>query len=88
MVHRSCRRTGSVRPCRLQILGGAHRVAGRAECFGDGGEVRVTQPGADLPAVVKALLIEQQHLLPLASEGMDLARTSFPTVNSMGCVKF
>jgi transposase len=34
-----------------------------------------------------ALLIEQQHLLPLAAEGMDLARTSFPTVNSMGCVK-
>jgi hypothetical protein len=24
------------------------------------------------------LLIEQQHLLPLAAEGMDLARTSFP----------
>ena len=34
-----------------------------------------------------ALLIEQQHLLPLAAEGMDLARASFPTVNSMGCVK-
>ena len=34
-----------------------------------------------------ALLIERQHLLPLAAEGMDLARTSFPTVNSMGCVK-
>jgi len=25
--------------------------------------------------------------LPLSAEGMDLARTSFPTVNSMGCVK-
>jgi hypothetical protein len=34
-----------------------------------------------------ALLIERQHLLPLAAEGMDLARSSFPTVNSMGCVK-
>jgi hypothetical protein len=38
-------------------------------------------------SVGAALLIEQQHLLPLAAEGMDLARTSFPTVNSMGCVK-
>ncbi len=29
-------------------------------------------------SVGAALLIEQQHLLPLAAEGMDLARTSFP----------
>ena len=28
-----------------------------------------------------ALLVERQHLLPLAAEGMDLARTSLPTVN-------
>ena len=34
-----------------------------------------------------ALLIEREHLLPLAPEGMDLARISFPTVNSLGCVK-
>jgi len=34
-----------------------------------------------------ALLVERQHLLPLASEGMDLAHTSFPTVNGLGCVK-
>src|SRR5881227_2471472 len=38
-------------------------------------------------SVGTALLVERQHLLPLAAEGMDLARTSFPTVNSMGCVK-
>ena len=34
-----------------------------------------------------ALLIEREHLLPLAEEGMDLARITFPTVNSLGCVK-
>jgi transposase len=34
-----------------------------------------------------ALLIERGCLLPLAEEGMDLAQTSFPTVNSLGCVK-
>jgi hypothetical protein len=34
-----------------------------------------------------ALLAERPHLLPLASEGMDLAHTSFPTVNGLGCVK-
>jgi transposase len=34
-----------------------------------------------------ALLIERGHLLPLASEGVDLAHTSFPTVNGLGCVK-
>src|SRR5258708_11301829 len=33
-----------------------------------------------------ALLEERSHLLPLASEGMDLAHTSFPTVNGLGCV--
>lgn len=38
-------------------------------------------------SVGAAMLIERQHLLPLASEGIDLAQTSFPTVNSMGCVK-
>jgi transposase len=34
-----------------------------------------------------AMLIEKDHLLALASEGMDLSHTSFPVVNSMGCVK-
>lgn len=34
-----------------------------------------------------ALLIERNHLLPLAAEGVDLARTSFPSVNSLGCAK-
>jgi transposase len=38
-------------------------------------------------SVGAALLIERGHLLPLASEGMDLAHTSFPTVNGLGCVK-
>jgi hypothetical protein len=34
-----------------------------------------------------AVLIEREHLLPLLTEGLDLADTSFPAVNSMGCVK-
>ncbi len=54
-----------------------------ADCRGD--EQRCIA-GRD-QSIGMALLIEQQNLLPLASEGMDLARTSFPTVNSMGCVK-
>jgi transposase len=38
-------------------------------------------------SVGAALLVEREHLLPLAKEGMDLAQTSFPTVNGLGCVK-
>ena len=38
-------------------------------------------------SVGAARLVEREHLLPLASEGMDLAHTSFPTVNGLGCVK-
>jgi hypothetical protein len=34
-----------------------------------------------------ALLLEREHLLPLAVEGADLAQTSFPSVNSLGCAK-
>jgi transposase len=33
------------------------------------------------------LVVEREHLLPLATEGADLAQTSFPTVNGLGCVK-
>lgn len=33
------------------------------------------------------LVMEREHLLPLATEGADLAQTSFPTVNGLGCVK-
>jgi transposase len=38
-------------------------------------------------SVGAALLVEREHLLPLAPEGMDLAQTTFPTVNSLGCAK-
>jgi len=34
-----------------------------------------------------AMVIEREHLLPLATEGADLAQTSFPTVNGLGCAK-
>lgn len=34
-----------------------------------------------------AMLIEREHLLPLAHEGVDLAAVSFPVVNTSGCVK-
>jgi hypothetical protein len=34
-----------------------------------------------------ALLVERDSLLPVAEEGMDLARTSFTTTNGLGCVK-
>ena len=37
--------------------------------------------------VGSGLLIEREHLLPLAEEGIDLAQTSFPTVNGLGCAK-
>jgi hypothetical protein len=33
------------------------------------------------------MVIEREHLLPLAPEGVDLAQASFPTVNGLGCVK-
>jgi hypothetical protein len=38
-------------------------------------------------SVGAALVVEREHLLPLAAEGMDLAQTTFPTVNSLGCAK-
>jgi hypothetical protein len=34
-----------------------------------------------------AMLSEQPHLLPLAAEPFDLAETSFPTVDSLRCVR-
>jgi transposase len=37
--------------------------------------------------VGEALGIEREHLLPLASEGFELAETSFPVVDGQGCVK-
>ena len=33
------------------------------------------------------MLIERDHLLPLAEEDFDLVEMAFPTVNSFGCVK-
>src|SRR5260370_28666403 len=39
------------------------------------------------PTVGDAMVIEREHLLPLATEGVDLAQISFPTVNGLGCVK-
>ena len=37
--------------------------------------------------VGEAMRLEREHLLPLASEGFELAETSFPTVDGQGCVK-
>lgn len=37
--------------------------------------------------VGEAMRIEREHLLPLVAEGVELAETSFPTVDSKGCVK-
>ena len=37
--------------------------------------------------VGEAMRIEREHLLPLASEGFELAETSFPVVDGQGCVK-
>lgn len=34
-----------------------------------------------------SLMIEREHLLALATEGFDLAKVSFPTVNGFGCAK-
>jgi transposase len=34
-----------------------------------------------------ALVVEREHLLPLVPESFDLAQTTFPTVNSLGCAK-
>lgn len=34
-----------------------------------------------------ALLLEREQLLPLAEEPFDLVEVSFPTVNTLGCVK-
>lgn len=38
-------------------------------------------------SVGAALVVEREHLLPLAPEGMDLALSTFPIVNSLGCAK-
>jgi transposase len=34
-----------------------------------------------------ALIIERSYLLPPVAEGVDLAHTTFPSVNSLGCAK-
>ena len=38
-------------------------------------------------SVGEAMRIEREHLLPLTSEGFELAETSFPVVDGQGCVK-
>jgi transposase len=38
-------------------------------------------------SVGAGLIIEREHLLPLAQESFDLAQTSFPSVNGLGCAK-
>jgi hypothetical protein len=38
-------------------------------------------------SVGEAMGIEREHLLPLLSEGFELAETSFPVVDGQGCVK-
>ena len=38
-------------------------------------------------SVGSAMITEREYLLPLVAEGVDLARVSFPFVNSLGCVK-
>jgi hypothetical protein len=35
-------------------------------------------------SVGAAVLVERDHLLPLVKEGVDLAQTSFPSINGMG----
>jgi len=45
------------------------------------------QIAGNSPSVGEAKRIEREHLLPLATEGFELAETSFPTVDSKGCVK-
>lgn len=37
--------------------------------------------------VGSAMLIEREHLLPLAEEDFDIVEVAFPTVNGLGCVK-
>ncbi|MBI4321264.1 MAG: IS21 family transposase, partial [Chloroflexi bacterium] len=37
--------------------------------------------------VGSAMLIEREHLLPLAEEDFDITEVAFPTVNGIGCVK-
>ncbi|MDE3110452.1 MAG: IS21 family transposase [Acidobacteriota bacterium] len=37
--------------------------------------------------VGEAMRVEREHLLPLPSEGFELAETSFPVVDGQGCVK-
>lgn len=37
--------------------------------------------------VGEAMRLEREHLLPLASEGFELAESSFPVVDGQGCVK-
>jgi transposase len=40
-----------------------------------------------LHTVGEAMRMERDHLLPLVSEGFELAETSFPVVDGQGCVK-
>ncbi|HZU77627.1 MAG TPA: IS21 family transposase [Dehalococcoidia bacterium] len=54
-----------------------------AACRAD--EARV--PAGHAQAVGTALVIEREHLLPLAAEGFDLSEVCFPTIDTLGRVK-
>lgn len=57
-----------------QLLGACHDDEGR------------TVTGRE-QTVGAGMLLERAHLLPLAEEDFDLVEVSFPTVNTLGCVK-
>jgi len=54
-----------------------------AACAGD--EQRLI--GQRVQSVGSGMLIEREHLLPMPSESFELAETSFPVVDSKGCVR-
>jgi transposase len=54
-----------------------------ADCIGD---QQRQIAGKELP-VGSGMVVEKDHLLPLAEEGFDLAERSFPSVDGFGCVR-
>lgn len=67
-------KAGDLAELNAQLLGGCRQDEGRVIAGHD-------------QTVGSAMLIEREHLLPLAEEGFDIVEVEFPTVNGIGCVK-
>ena len=64
-----------------------HDLEGLNQLLADGLKSRARLIAGRSQTIGASMIAEREHLLPLASEGFDLAALHFPQVNHSGCVK-